>query len=121
MPPRRDLRLEPLVEVLEGRRLVHAHAYRADEMVELMRLAERARIQDHDAPARARGLPHRRRDQRARRRRLDLLRPLGLQGRSLGGDSLQRRAADAARHRGVSINSDSAEEMRHLNQEAPRR
>jgi imidazolonepropionase-like amidohydrolase len=38
--PRRDLQLEPLVEVLEGTRLVHAHAYRADEMLMLMRLGE---------------------------------------------------------------------------------
>jgi imidazolonepropionase-like amidohydrolase len=38
--PRRDLQLEPLVEVLEGRRLVHAHSYRADEILMLMRLAE---------------------------------------------------------------------------------
>src|SRR5213083_1713077 len=29
-PPRRDLQLEPLVEILEGKRLVHAHSYRAD-------------------------------------------------------------------------------------------
>jgi len=40
VPPRRDLRLEPLVEVLEGRRIVHAHSYRADEILMLMRLAE---------------------------------------------------------------------------------
>jgi imidazolonepropionase-like amidohydrolase len=40
IPPRRDLTLEPLVEVLEGERLVHAHAYRADEILMLLRLAE---------------------------------------------------------------------------------
>ena len=40
VPPRRDLQLEPLVEVLEGRRLVHAHCYRADEILMLLRLAE---------------------------------------------------------------------------------
>jgi len=38
--PRRDLQLEPLVEILEGKRLVHAHTYRADETLMLMRLAE---------------------------------------------------------------------------------
>src|SRR5206468_2141012 len=38
--PRRDLQLEPLVEVLEGRRLVHAHSYRADEILMLIRLAD---------------------------------------------------------------------------------
>jgi imidazolonepropionase-like amidohydrolase len=38
--PRRDLQLEPLVEILEGTRLVHAHCYRADEILMLIRLAE---------------------------------------------------------------------------------
>ena len=38
--PRRDLQLEPLVEVLEGKRLTHVHAYRADEMLMMLRLAE---------------------------------------------------------------------------------
>ncbi|MBA3950077.1 MAG: amidohydrolase family protein [Acidobacteria bacterium] len=40
LAPRRDLQLEPLVEILEGKRLVHAHTYRADETLMLMRLAE---------------------------------------------------------------------------------
>ncbi|HLL73939.1 MAG TPA: amidohydrolase [Pyrinomonadaceae bacterium] len=39
-PPRRDLQLEPLVEVLDGRRLVHAHGYRADELLMLLNLAD---------------------------------------------------------------------------------
>ncbi len=39
-PPRRDLRLEALAEILEGKRLVHSHSYRADEILMLMRLAE---------------------------------------------------------------------------------
>jgi imidazolonepropionase-like amidohydrolase len=38
--PRRDLQLEPLVEILEGKRLVHAHCYRADEILMIIRLAE---------------------------------------------------------------------------------
>jgi imidazolonepropionase-like amidohydrolase len=38
--PRRDLELEPLVEILEGKRLVHAHGYRSDEHLNLLRLAE---------------------------------------------------------------------------------
>jgi imidazolonepropionase-like amidohydrolase len=38
--PRRDLELEPLVEVLEGKRYVHAHSYRADEMLMLINLAD---------------------------------------------------------------------------------
>ncbi len=40
IPPRRDLRLEPLVEVLEGKRYVHAHSYRSDEILMLIRLAD---------------------------------------------------------------------------------
>jgi imidazolonepropionase-like amidohydrolase len=40
LPPRRDLQLEPLVEILEGKRLVHAHCYRADEILMLIRLAD---------------------------------------------------------------------------------
>jgi imidazolonepropionase-like amidohydrolase len=40
LPPRRDLQLDPLVEILEGKRLVHAHCYRADEILMLIRLAE---------------------------------------------------------------------------------
>ncbi|HEX8476349.1 MAG TPA: amidohydrolase [Pyrinomonadaceae bacterium] len=38
--PRRDLQLEPLVEILEGRRLVHAHCYRAEEILMLLNLAD---------------------------------------------------------------------------------
>lgn len=40
MPPRRDLQLEPLVEVLEGKRFVHAHCYRSDEILMLINLAD---------------------------------------------------------------------------------
>jgi imidazolonepropionase-like amidohydrolase len=39
IPPRRDEKLEPLVEVLEGKRYVHAHSYRADEILMLIRVA----------------------------------------------------------------------------------
>ena len=39
IPPRRDLQLEPLVEVLEGKRFVHAHCYRADEILMLIAVA----------------------------------------------------------------------------------
>ncbi|MBK9153639.1 MAG: amidohydrolase [Chloracidobacterium sp.] len=38
--PRKDLELEPIVEILEGKRLVHAHGYRSDEHLNLLRLAE---------------------------------------------------------------------------------
>jgi imidazolonepropionase-like amidohydrolase len=38
--PARDLQLEPLVEILEGKRLVHSHCYRADEILMLLRVAD---------------------------------------------------------------------------------
>jgi imidazolonepropionase-like amidohydrolase len=40
IPPRRDLRLEALADIMRGEILVHAHAYRADEMLMAMRVAE---------------------------------------------------------------------------------
>jgi len=39
IPPRRDLTLDPLVEVLEGKRYVHSHCYVADEILMLIRVA----------------------------------------------------------------------------------
>ena len=38
--PHRDLKLEPLVEVLEGKRYVHAHGYRSDEMLMLLKVSD---------------------------------------------------------------------------------
>jgi imidazolonepropionase-like amidohydrolase len=40
VPPRRDLRLEAIAEILNGEIHVQSHAYRQDEMLMLMRLAE---------------------------------------------------------------------------------
>lgn len=40
IPPARDLKLEPLVEVLEGKRLVHVHCYRQDEILMMLRVAD---------------------------------------------------------------------------------
>jgi len=40
MPPRRNEALEPLVEVIEGKRYVHSHCYRADEILMLLRVAK---------------------------------------------------------------------------------
>ncbi|MCA9181454.1 MAG: amidohydrolase, partial [Planctomycetales bacterium] len=40
LPPRRDLELEALVEVLEGRRWIHCHSYRQDEILMVLRLLE---------------------------------------------------------------------------------
>ena len=40
IPPRKDLKLEALKEVLENKRYVHAHCYRADEILMLIRVAD---------------------------------------------------------------------------------
>lgn len=40
IPPRKDLKLEPLKEILEGKRYVHSHSYRADEILMLIRVAD---------------------------------------------------------------------------------
>nr|NIR48092.1 amidohydrolase family protein [candidate division KSB1 bacterium]NIR72521.1 amidohydrolase family protein [candidate division KSB1 bacterium]NIS23820.1 amidohydrolase family protein [candidate division KSB1 bacterium]NIT70747.1 amidohydrolase family protein [candidate division KSB1 bacterium]NIU24262.1 amidohydrolase family protein [candidate division KSB1 bacterium] len=40
IPPRRDLKLEALLEILHGERLVHSHSYRQDEILMLVRVAE---------------------------------------------------------------------------------
>jgi len=40
IPPRRDLQLDPLVEVLEGKRYLHCHSYVSDEILMLMRVAK---------------------------------------------------------------------------------
>jgi imidazolonepropionase-like amidohydrolase len=40
IPPRRDLQLDTMVEILRGERLVHCHSYRQDEILMLIRLAE---------------------------------------------------------------------------------
>ena len=40
IPPRKDLRLESLKEVLEGTRYVHVHSYQADEILMMLRVAD---------------------------------------------------------------------------------
>ena len=39
-PPRRDLQLEAIGEILQGKRLIHSHCYRQDEILALIRTAE---------------------------------------------------------------------------------
>ncbi|HTK80716.1 MAG TPA: amidohydrolase family protein [Bacteroidota bacterium] len=40
LPPRRDLELDAISEILAGKRLVHSHSYRQDEILMLLRVAE---------------------------------------------------------------------------------
>lgn len=40
LPPRRDLRLEALSDILNHQKFIHSHCYRADEILMLLRVAE---------------------------------------------------------------------------------
>ncbi len=115
--PRRDLELEPLVEILEGKRLVHAHCYRADEILQLLRVAE-------EMGFRIATLQHVLEGYKVAKE----IREHGA-GASTFSDwwAYKMEAYDAIPGNAalmvekgvlVSLNSDSAEEARHLNQEA---
>jgi imidazolonepropionase-like amidohydrolase len=117
VPPRRDLRLEPLVEVLEGKRYVHAHCYRADEILMLLRVAD-------DYGFKIRTLQHVLEGYKVARE----IAEHGT-GASTFSDwwAYKAEAYDAIPYNAaimmrkgvlVSLNSDSAELMRHLNTEA---
>jgi len=43
-PPRRDLQLEAIAEILRGDRVIHSHCYRQDEILALIRLADEVGI-----------------------------------------------------------------------------
>lgn len=45
MPPRRDLEMDALVEVLQGTRWIHCHSYRQDEILALLRTLESFHVQ----------------------------------------------------------------------------
>jgi N-acetylglucosamine-6-phosphate deacetylase len=40
IPPRPDLQLEAIAEILEGKRTIHCHSYRKDEILQMLRSAE---------------------------------------------------------------------------------
>ena len=117
LAPRRDLKLERLGEVLRGDRWVHAHSYRADEILQLLRLAEEFGFTIRTFQHVLEGY-----------KVADEIAAHGA-GASTFSDwwAYKVEAYDAIPYnaalmteRGVlvSINSDSGEEMRHLNQEA---
>lgn len=117
IPPRRDLQLEPLVEVLEGKRLVHSHCYRADEILMLMRVAD-------DFGFKVATFQHVLEGYKV----AEEIAAHGAGGSTFSDwwaykveayDAIPYNAAIMT-NKGVvvSINSDSAEEARHLNQEA---
>jgi imidazolonepropionase-like amidohydrolase len=117
IPPRKDLKLEPLVEILEGKRLVHAHSYRGDEILQLIRLAEEFGFKIQTFQHVLEGYK--------------VAKEMAAHG--AGGSTFSDwwaykvEAYDAIPYNAalmtekgviVSLNSDSAEEARHLNQEA---
>ncbi|OFV80519.1 MAG: amidohydrolase, partial [Acidobacteria bacterium RIFCSPHIGHO2_02_FULL_67_57] len=117
LAPRRDLKLEPLVEILEGKRLVHAHCYRADEILQLIRLAEEFGFKITTFQHVLEGYK--------------VAKEIAAHGAGASTFSdwwaYKVEAYDAIPYNAalmtqkgvvVSINSDSAEEARHLNQEA---
>jgi len=117
IPPRKDLKLEALKEILEGTRFVHAHSYRADEILQLMRVAEEFGFRIHTFQHVLEGY-----------RVADEMREHGASASTFSDwwaykveayEAIPYNAAIMTQ-RGVlvSINSDSGEEGRHLNQEA---
>src|SRR5580700_2010251 len=117
IPPRRSLKLDPLVEVLEGKRYVHAHCYREDEILMLLRVAK-------EFGFKVRTLQHVLEGYKV----ADEIAASGT-GASTFSDwwAYKVEAYDAIPYNAaimvrkgvlVSLNSDSAELMRHLNDEA---
>jgi imidazolonepropionase-like amidohydrolase len=117
LAPRRDLKLEPLVEILEGKRLVHAHCYRSDEILQMIRLAEEFGFKVATFQHVLEGYK--------------VAKEIAAHGAGASTFSdwwaYKMEAYDAIPYNAalmtqkgvvVSINSDSAEEARHLNQEA---
>lgn len=115
--PRRDLELEALAEILRGDRWVHSHSYRADEILQLIRLAEEQGFTVRTFQHVLEGY-----------KVADEIAAHGAGASTFSDwwaykveayDAIPYNAALMA-ERGVlvSINSDSGEEMRHLNQEA---
>src|SRR5271155_5828981 len=115
--PRRDLKLDPLVEVLEGKRYIHCHSYRSDEILMLMRVSKEFGFKVRTFQHVLEGY-----------KITDELAAYGV-GASTFSDwwAYKMEAYDAIPYnsalmteRGVvvSVNSDDSEEARHLNQEA---
>ncbi len=117
VPPRKDLKLDPLADVLRGERLTFVHAYRSDEMLMMLRLADEFGFKVNSFEHALEGYK--------------IAKELAAHGAVASTfsdwwaykveayDAIPYNAAILTR-KGVmvSINSDSAEEARHLNQEA---
>ena len=117
IPPRKDLKLEALKEVLEGKRYVHVHCYREDEILMILRIAD-------DYGFKIRTLQHALEGYKVAKE---------IAAHGSGGSTFsdwfnyKMEAVDAIPYNAalmqkygvvVSLNSDDAELMRHLNTEA---
>src|SRR2546427_2684196 len=117
IPPRRDLKLDPLVEVLEGKRYVHSHCYREDEILMLLRVAKEFGFKIRTFQHVLEGY-----------KVADELAAAGVGASTFSDwwaykveayDAIPYNAALMTKRGGVvSVNSDEAEEATHLNQEA---
>ncbi len=119
IPPRKDLTLEPLAEVLRGERLTFVHGYRADEMLMMLRLADEFGFKVNSFEHALEGYK--------------IAKEMAAHGavgstfadswayKAEAWDAIPYNAAVMTR-KGVlaALNSDSAERARHLNQEAAR-
>ncbi len=117
IPPRKDLKLEPLAEVLRGERQAFVHGYRADEMLMMLRLADEFGFKVTSFEHGLEGYK--------------IAKEISAHGTVVSTFSdwwaYKVEAFDAIPYNAtlltrkgvmVAINSDSAEEARHLNQEA---
>ena len=117
IPPRKDLKLEALKEVLEGKRYVHVHSYLADEILMMLRIAD-------DYGFKVRTLQHVLEGYK-------VAKEIAAHGAGASTFSdwfdYKEEVRDAIAYNAalmtkkgvlVSLNSDDAEQMRHLNQEA---
>ena len=99
-PRRRDVRLETIAAILSGDVAIHSHCYRADEILMLLDTAEQYGVKVKTLQHVLEGVQGRARDRAPWRRRLHVLRLVGLQDRGVRRDPLQRGPHDPGRSLG---------------------
>ena len=117
IPPRKNLTLEPLADVLRGERLTYVHGYRSDEMLMMMRLADEFGFKVNSFEHALEG--YKIAKEMAAHGAVGSTFSDGWAYKVEAYDAIPYNAALMTR-KGVlaALNSDSAEEARHLNQEA---
>jgi imidazolonepropionase-like amidohydrolase len=117
IPPKKDISLEPLAEVLRGERLTFVHGYRADEMLMMMRMGSELGFKVDSFEHALEG--YKIAKEMAAHGAIGSTFSDGWAYKVEAYDAIPYNAAIMTR-KGVlaCLNSDSAEEARHLNQEA---